>query len=72
MPDTSLIDILVNHGCAVALVAYYFVKDYKFTENLTKTLTMLEQSINNLHDVIVKGGEQDVNNSTKSDKNIRD
>ena len=36
---SDIINMLVNNGVAVVIVAYFIYKDNKFNDNLVKTLT---------------------------------
>lgn len=39
------INLIVNNGSALALLAYFIYKDNKFTETITKSLTAIEESL---------------------------
>lgn len=41
----EMMDLLVNNGTAVALLIYFIYKDNKFTENITKALSSIEESL---------------------------
>lgn len=41
----EIVDLLVNNGTAVALLIYFIYKDNKFSENITKALTSIEESL---------------------------
>ena len=39
------INLIINNGSALALLAYFIYKDNKFTETITKSLTAIEESL---------------------------
>lgn len=41
----EIINLMVNNGTAIALLIYFIYKDNKFTENITKALTSIEESL---------------------------
>lgn len=41
----EIVNLIVNNGTAVALLIYFIYKDNKFTENITKALTSIEESL---------------------------
>ena len=41
----EMVDLLINNGTAVALLIYFIYKDNKFTENITKALSSIEESL---------------------------
>lgn len=41
----EMINLIVNNGTAIALLIYFIYKDNKFTENITKALTSIEESL---------------------------
>lgn len=57
----QIIDLIVNNGTAIALLIYFIYKDNKFTEQLTKSLTAINDSLEIIKDEILgKEGEADV------------
>lgn len=54
----NIINILVNNGSSVALLAYFIYKDNKFTETITKSLTAINESLDLIKDMI--GGKKKV------------
>lgn len=46
----SLVNMLVNNGVAVVVVGYFLFTNYKFNEELTKTLTKITMILNNIED----------------------
>ena len=41
----EIVNLMVNNGTAIALLIYFIYKDNKFTENITKALTSIEESL---------------------------
>lgn len=56
----QIIDLIVNNGTAIALLIYFIYKDNKFTEQLTKSLTAINDSLEIIKDEIL-GKEDDAN-----------
>lgn len=57
----QIIDLIVNNGTAIALLIYFIYKDNKFTEQLTKSLTAINDSLEIIKDEILgKEGDADV------------
>lgn len=54
----NLITMIINNGSAIALLAYFIYKDNKFTENITKALTSIEESLEIIKESIIKGGSK--------------
>lgn len=57
---SDLINIIINNGVAVGIVVYFIYKDYKWNNELLKTLTTIqvtlqEMSENYVHDKHIKG-----------------
>ena len=50
----EMMDLLVNNGTAVALLIYFIYKDNKFTENITKALSSIEESLEIIKDSVNK------------------
>jgi len=50
----EIINLIVNNGTAVALLIYFIYKDNKFTENITKALTSIEESLEIIKDSVNK------------------
>lgn len=47
MTIQELINLIVNNGLSVVLVAFYLLKDYKFNNKLVETLQSIEDSLKN-------------------------
>lgn len=41
----EIVNLMVNNGTAIALLIYFIYKDNKFTENITRALTSIEESL---------------------------
>lgn len=48
----EIINLIVNNGTAVALLIYFIYKDNKFTENITKALSSIEESLEIIKDSV--------------------
>lgn len=59
----DIINLIVNNGTAVALLIYFIYKDNKFTENITKALTSIEESI----EIIKESVNKNKRNTEKKD-----
>ena len=51
----DLVDLIVSNGMSVVIIAYLLFSDYKFNENLSKTLETINQSLEIIKSKI--GGE---------------
>lgn len=51
----DLINLIVNNGIAAVVVAYFMYRDYKWNNELVKTLTTIQDSLQALNNKI-KGG----------------
>lgn len=38
----QLVDLLLNSGVAVAVIAYFCVRDWRFTDQISRTLSAIE------------------------------
>lgn len=56
----EILTLIVNNGSAVALLIYFIYKDNKFTDNINKALTSIEES---LEIIKVKMLDEDKNNT---------
>lgn len=57
----QIVDLIVNNGSAIALLIYFIYKDNKFTEQLTKSLTAINDSLEIIKDEILgKDDDADV------------
>ena len=60
----QLTTLLINSGTAVAVIAYFMFRDYKFMDSLTKTIAALNVALADLKEttlkMIDKAGDGDV------------
>lgn len=54
MSVESIIDLISNLGLSVALLLYFIYKDNKFTENITKAITSIDESLNIIQTILLK------------------
>lgn len=50
----EIVNLMINNGTAIALLIYFIYKDNKFTENITKALTSIEESLEIIKDSVNK------------------
>ena len=50
----EIANLMINNGTAIALLVYFIYKDNKFTENITKALTSIEESLEIIKDSVGK------------------
>ena len=50
----EIANLMINNGTAIALLIYFIYKDNKFTENITKALTSIEESLEIIKDSVGK------------------
>lgn len=48
----DLVNLLVNSGVTVVIIAYFMLRDYKFMSQLQNTLTTLVDTVNALKDIV--------------------
>lgn len=41
----TIVELLVNNGIAVVVVAYFLFRDYKWNDELLKTLTTIQNTL---------------------------
>jgi hypothetical protein len=49
----DLINIIINNGVAVGVVVYFIYKDYKWNNELLKTLTTIQVTLQEINDTYV-------------------
>lgn len=54
MSVESIVDLISNLGLSVALLLYFIYKDNKFTENITKAITSIDESLNIIQTILLK------------------
>ena len=57
MEMQDLITMIVNNGTAVAVIAYFMYRDFKFMSTLRETLTTLVDTVDVLKDAVISGGK---------------
>lgn len=57
MEMQDLITMLVNNGTAVAVIAYFMYRDFKFMSTLRETLTTLVDTVDVLKDAVISNGK---------------
>lgn len=57
MEMQELITMLVNNGTAVAVIAYFMYRDFKFMSTLRETLTTLVDTVDVLKDAVISNGK---------------
>jgi hypothetical protein len=53
----DIVNLLVNNGIAVVVVAYFMFRDYKFNNELIKTMTSIQDSLQAINNKIKTGGK---------------
>lgn len=51
----DMVNLLVNNGIAVVVVAYFMIRDYKFNNELVKTMTQIQDNLQSITNKM-KGG----------------
>lgn len=49
--------MIVNNGTAVAVIAYFMYRDFKFMSTLRETLTTLVDTVDVLKDAVISNGK---------------
>lgn len=55
----NIVNLIVNNGIAVVVVGYFLVTNYKFNENLIKTLTEITVTLKDIHGDIGREKRED-------------
>lgn len=58
----DIVDLIVNNGIAVVVVAYFLFRDYKFNDELIKTLTTIQNTLTAVADDVIRN---EVNKNVK-------
>lgn len=53
----DIVNLIVNNGIAVVVVAYFMFRDYKFNNELIKTMTSIQDSLQTINNKIQTGGK---------------
>lgn len=48
----DFVNLIVNNGIAVVVVAYFLLRDYRFNDNMIKTMTTIQNTLVALTDQI--------------------
>lgn len=51
----DIVNLIVNNGIAVVVVAYFMIRDYKFNNELIKTMTQIQDNLQSITNKM-KGG----------------
>ena len=51
---SDIVELLVNNGIAVVVVAYFLFRDWKYNDQFIKTLTTIQNTLTALADDIYK------------------
>lgn len=51
----TLVELLVNNGIAVVVVAYFLFRDYRWNNELLKTLTTIQTTLTAIADDMKEG-----------------
>ena len=60
MPEdmNAIVQLILNSGVSIIVIAYFMVRDYKFMSTLNNALTSLLNSVDTLKEIIkTKGGD---------------
>lgn len=52
----DIINLIVSNGIGVACIVYFMFRDYKFQDNISKTLTTLQETTDLIKDFLLKEG----------------
>lgn len=52
MELNEIVSLIVNNATAVAVLAYFVIRDWKFTERLDTTLATLQKSVENVEEAL--------------------
>ncbi len=56
----TIVDLLVNNGVAIAVVAFFMWKDIRFMDTIQQTLTSLDESTKLIEKYFIEeGGKKD-------------
>lgn len=51
----NIVNLMVNNGVAIVVVGYFLFTNYKFNENLIKTLTEITMTLKDIQDDLREG-----------------
>lgn len=52
MDLTTIVNLFVNNGVAIAIIIYFCFRDYKFMSSLQSTLTSLVDTVKALKEIV--------------------
>ena len=55
----DIVNLIVNNGLAVVVVAYFLYRDYKFQVSLNQTMQELKDIVINVKEIVVSIGEKE-------------
>ena len=59
---SDIINLIINSGASVVIIAYFIYKDNKFNDNLVKTLTEIVTTLKDMQTDIERGNENEKGN----------
>lgn len=59
MDLSTLVNLFVNNGIAIAVIVYFCFRDYKFMSSLQSTLTTLVDAVRALKEITNKSHKED-------------
>lgn len=54
----DILNLIVNNGVAIAVVAFYMIRDWRYTDSLNITLTTLVETVESLKEWVQKEKEK--------------
>lgn len=58
MELNEIVNLVMNSGMAIVVVAYFIVRDWRFQSTLEQTLSTLVNTVNGLKEIVVSKGEK--------------
>lgn len=52
----DIINLIVSNGIGVACIVYFMFRDYKFQDNIAKTLTSLQETTDLIKNFLIERG----------------
>lgn len=56
----DIVNLIVNNGVAVVVVAYFLFMNYKYFDKLTAALTEVSMTLRDLQEELKRGGKNDI------------
>lgn len=60
----DLVNLFMNAGVTVVVLAYFIYRDYKFSEKLNSSLTTLNDTTNLIKDLLIKEEREEKKDGT--------